>query len=59
MGRSFDDEDGWEDASIDAPDLLVEFDDPQALGAILGPDGDPIHIVMEPRPFPFGFSKGS
>lgn len=60
MAHSFEDDldDDWEPPICPAAPL-AEFCDPEIIGTILGPDGAPLHMVIEARPFPFGFSRGA
>lgn len=44
------------DGDIDAPQLVVEITDPTVVGTILGPDGEPLHSVLDRPRFPFGFN---
>jgi hypothetical protein len=51
----FDDED--DEPDIELPHLEVEVTDPQVVGTILGPDGEPLHTVLDREIFPFGFCR--
>lgn len=59
--RGFDDPDDmpygdlW-DCDIAVPSLEVEITDPDVVGTILGPDGQPLHTVLSRERFPFGFN---
>lgn len=58
--RGFDD-DPYEDEDMwgpgpDIPHLEVEITDPDVVGTILGPDGEPLHTVLSRPRFPFGFN---
>lgn len=44
---------GWDDG----PALTLEVTDPQVLGYLLGPDGEPIATLVDRRPIQFGFSR--
>ena len=63
MPRAFGDEpiqdmpygDLWDDDPI-APHLEVEIGGPEIVGTILGPDGGPLHTVLDRDLFPFGFN---
>lgn len=62
MPRAFDDPpedmpygDLWDD-DIAAPSIEVEITDPEVVGTILGPDGQPLHTVLARETFPFGFN---
>lgn len=51
----------WDDdyeppESTDTPHVEVEIDDLDVIGVILGPDGQPLHTVLERDRFPFGFN---
>lgn len=51
----FDDE---EDLYSDPPLIEVEITDPNVLGYLLGPDGEPIATLLDRSTVTFGFQPG-
>lgn len=38
-----------------APALEVDITDPEVIGVLYGPDGEPMFDLLDRRPIPFGF----
>lgn len=41
----------------DGPECTVEVTEPEVLGYLLGPDGEPIATLLDRRVVPFGFTR--
>jgi len=44
------------DGDVVCPHVEVEIGGPEIVGVILGPDGEPLHTVLDRERFPFGFN---
>lgn len=49
-------DDGYDEVWAIPPDVTVHVADPEVVGTILGPDGEPLHTVLAER-MPFGFGR--